>query len=310
MYSSFRQIAQGTFIPDLAVGLPLHVCFVSVPRRVRVYADGVYDMFHSGHARQLMQACSVFPNTYLIVGVTSDADTQLHKGKTVMNERERYEAVRHCRYVDEVIKAAPWECTIDFLKSHKIDFIAHDDIPYATEDSKDIYQPFKDAGMFLTTKRTKGISTTDVIGRILKDYDVFLRRNISRGLTRHELNISYVKEKQLRIENNIQTIVEKGSHFLDDFGSRKRRIIEGLEDLYQEVSASFIRFFGTRGRLRHWWSGTTAAIKGVVSSTSSVSLPPSPVSESDDDNSGASGSRLVRFILKTRFRWSPVNLLL
>ena len=88
-----------------------------------------------------MQAKNVFPESdvYLLVGVCSDALTRAKKGKTVMDEGERYEALRHCRYVDEVVRDAPWQLDDEFLAKHKIDFVAHDDVPYTIGSGQDIY---------------------------------------------------------------------------------------------------------------------------------------------------------------------------
>lgn len=37
-----------------------------------------------------------------------------------MNDTERYEMIRHCRYVDELITDAPWTLTQEFLDKHKV----------------------------------------------------------------------------------------------------------------------------------------------------------------------------------------------
>lgn len=57
---------------------------------------------------------------HLPASVCSDDLTHKFKGFTVMNEAERYEALRHCRYVDEVIRDAPWTLTPEFLEKHKV----------------------------------------------------------------------------------------------------------------------------------------------------------------------------------------------
>lgn len=259
----------------------------TAPRPVRVYADGIYDMFHSGHAKQLMQAKMAFPNTYLMVGVCSDKLTHKMKGRTVMNETERFEALRHCRYVDEVIKGAPWSISDDFLNKHKIDFVAHDDLPYVSSNSEDVYKHLKERDMFLATQRTEGISTTDIIARIIKDYDMYVRRNLTRGYSAKELNVSYMKEKKIQFEVNLSKVKDKSREFIDklkDTKDKGNEIIHRWEEKSREFIANFIDMFGRDGRITNWLQEGRAKIERAISPVNS------DMEDEDDESLEAEGS--------------------
>ncbi len=69
-------------------------------RPVRIYADGVYDLFHFGHALQLRQAklafaapegapAHVVSGVHLLVGVNSDEQCDEHKNIPIMQHAER-----------------------------------------------------------------------------------------------------------------------------------------------------------------------------------------------------------------------------
>lgn len=242
-------------------------------RPVRIYADGIYDMFHSGHARQLMQAKRIFPNVYLIVGVCNDELTWKMKGRTVMTESERYDAVQHCRYVDEVVTDAPWQIDEDYMQFHKIDFVAHDDLPYGAENQEDIYKWLKDTGRFVATERTEGISTTDVIARIIKDYDIYVRRNLARGYTAKELNVGFMKEKTIQFQSKVDAVkgkvIDKGHELINKWEEKSREFI-----------ANFLELFGKDGRINQWF------VEGRMKVVRAISPTPrdwdSPASQDDD----------------------------
>ncbi|KAK1280680.1 hypothetical protein QJS04_geneDACA014895 [Acorus gramineus] len=205
-------------------------------RPIRVYADGIYDLFHFGHARSLEQAKKLFPNTYLLVGCCNDEITHMYKGKTVMTEDERYESLRHCRWVDEVIPNAPWVITKEFIDRHKIDYVAHDSLPYADASGagKDVYEFVKSIGKFKETKRTDGISTSDLIMRMLKDYNQYVMRNLARGYSREDLGVSYVKEKRLRVNMGLKKLREKVKEHQEKVGEKLQTVAKTAGVLHDE----------------------------------------------------------------------------
>ena len=139
-------------------------------RPVRIYADGVYDLFHYAHALQLRQAKLSFPNVHLIVGVVSSGLCEQHKNRPLLESAERYEAVRNCRWVDEVVEDAPWVIDDNFMNKLQIDYVAHDELPYAMATNDDVYDWIKKNGQFLPTRRTEGVSTSDLVARIVSLY--------------------------------------------------------------------------------------------------------------------------------------------
>ena len=58
-----------------------------------------------------------------------------------------------------------------------------------------MYEPFKKTNRFLTTKRIGSISTTDLINRVLSNYDFYAEKNVKKGYKYKDSGISKEKQK-------------------------------------------------------------------------------------------------------------------
>jgi cytidyltransferase-like protein len=150
---------------------------------MRIYTDGVFDLFHYGHSNVFNQIKLKYPECHLIVGVNSDEDTLKYKGPVVLTYEERVKNISSCKYIDEILSDVPWVITEEFMNKNNIDYIARESAPYVSKDTDDIYAIPKKLNKFLPiVTYTSEISTSEIINRILKNYDLYYERNKNRNL--------------------------------------------------------------------------------------------------------------------------------
>ncbi len=211
-----------------------------------------------------------------------------------MSEDERYEGIRHCRYVDEVVRDAPWSLDDAFLAKHKIDFVAHDELPYTTGSGEDVYKELKEKGMFAATQRTEGVSTSDIVARIVKNYDSFVRRNLSRGYSRKDLNVSFFRGQRIKFQGKMDEVKDRTKRF---FEHKKDEYMHRMED-GKELVGSFLKLFGGQDwNLDAFWNRSRNRL------TRALSASPTP-SESSEEEYHSSSPRSANGSSQKRKRMS------
>jgi len=81
---------------------------------------------------------------------------------------ERLELVRGCKWATEVVPGAPYTCDPTWLDRYNCEVSVHGDDIVMNADGEDCYTVMRKQGRFATVPRTKSISTTNLIGRMLR----------------------------------------------------------------------------------------------------------------------------------------------
>ncbi|OHS93562.1 cytidyltransferase-related domain containing protein [Tritrichomonas foetus] len=132
----------------------------------RVWCDGCYDLCHFGHFNFLRQAKSLADE--LVAGVHNDEAITASKGMPVFNLKERMEIVSACKWVDQVVPDAPYTPSLEWIDRYNCDVAIHGDDVVYNENGENCYIELIQKNRFATVPRTKAISTTNLIGRMIR----------------------------------------------------------------------------------------------------------------------------------------------
>ena len=224
-------------------------------RPVRIFMEGAFDIMHYGHMNAFRLGASLFPNTYLIVGVNSSETIAECKGPPIMSDDERCDAVRGCRFVDEVIPRTPYVMSKDYLMNlideHDLDFVVHGDDPCIV-DGEDVYALPKKLGKFCSIPRTEGVSTTDIVGRMLLVSRSHHRRStLGAGSDATAATVDAFSGDNAALANAFASTFISTTSLIATFGGGKKRrarkagdnvvYIDGAWDMFHAGHVAFIQ---------------------------------------------------------------------
>ncbi|MCJ1389230.1 hypothetical protein MMC18_002086 [Xylographa bjoerkii] len=138
----------------------------------------------ASHAGAMLQARRL--GKELLVGIHSDEAILENKGPTVMTLKERVSAVDACRWSTLSVPYAPYVTSLPWISHYGCHYVVHGDDITSDSSGEDCYRYVKAAGRFLVVKRTPGISTTDLVGRMLLCTKGHFIKSLTSTLDGHE----------------------------------------------------------------------------------------------------------------------------
>ncbi len=139
------------------------------------FTCSTFDLFHAGHIMMLKEAKTRCD--YLIVGLQTDPtiDRPKEKNKPIQSVFERYEQLKACKYIDEILVYETESDLVNILLSYPIDvrILGQE---YEDRDFTGRYECINRGIEFYFNKREHNFSTTELRQRVVA-------AEINKGLT-------------------------------------------------------------------------------------------------------------------------------
>ncbi|KAF7698548.1 putative ethanolamine-phosphate cytidylyltransferase [Cucumispora dikerogammari] len=206
----------------------------------RVYSDGCYDCLHFGHMNGFRQIKE--RSEFLIVGTHSGEDIAKEKYKTVMNDCERYEMLKHIRWIDCIQTQVPFVCSVERVKNFGIEKVFHGNDIILNADGFDCYGEIKKAKMFIEFERTLFMSSSALVERMLeRTYNCEIEVSSEKKAYLENLKILFKKNDVIKkgkivyVDGSFDILHVGNASFLEKAKKMGDYLIVGLHSSYDII---------------------------------------------------------------------------